>query len=392
MCRVFGCVAPEPVSIRHELLEAESAVIRRRAQDDSGWGMATYERAEGGAPDLVRLPESTQADAELERAAAMTGRIFNVHVRRATQGGRTLVNTHPFVLGNYSFGHNGTVLCLPTPDRARRAGPSGETDSEAVFNYLMRYFDPADVPGSLRRAMSAVVARSAFSDLNFLFSDGERLYAYRLGDCELHWLARADRLMVASEQRDRRGLAHRPAGRAAHAGPLVPKSPTRAPARRRPGRARRDELEEQTLRGAERGAFAAERAASRGPSRLDPPLPASREPVRGRGPGARAAARGRGGVRAARRRMPDRADAGHRARGLRGPPRGRRTGDGGRDGRRRPAAPPRRGAGGQRRRPGDRPRRARQRLRPRAGHPRRILPRPSGSRSRARSACSTSAT
>ena len=46
----------------------------------------------------------------------------------------------------------------------------------------MRYFDPADVPGSLRRAMSAVVARSAFSGLNFLFSDGERLYAYRLGD------------------------------------------------------------------------------------------------------------------------------------------------------------------------------------------------------------------
>ena len=59
--------------------------------------------------------------------------------------------------------------------------PAGETDSEAIFNYLMRYFDPADVPGSLRRAMSAVVARSAFSGLNFLFSDGERLYAYRLG-------------------------------------------------------------------------------------------------------------------------------------------------------------------------------------------------------------------
>ena len=199
MCRVFGCVAPEPVSIRHELLEADNPVIRPADHDDSGWGMAVYERAEGGAPALFRFPEMASGDADTERAAGATGRIFNVHVRRATHGGLTLVNTHPFVLGNYSFGHNGTVSAHSRLVEPGVQAPTGETDSEAVFNYLMRYFDPADVPGALRRAMSAVVARSAFSDLNFVFSDGERLYAYRLGDCELHWLARGDRLMVASE-------------------------------------------------------------------------------------------------------------------------------------------------------------------------------------------------
>ena len=113
MCRVFGCVAPEPVSIRHELLEAENPMIRQSEHHDSGWGMAVYERAEGGAPKLVRFPEAAYSDAEFERATAMTGRIFNVHVRRATLGGLTLVNTHPFVLGNYSFGHNGTVIAYP---------------------------------------------------------------------------------------------------------------------------------------------------------------------------------------------------------------------------------------------------------------------------------------
>src|SRR3990170_607878 len=200
MCRVFGCVAPEPVSIRRELCEAENPMIRQSEHHDSGWGMAVYDRAEGGPPTLVRFPEAAYTDSEFESATALTGRIFNVHVRRATFGGLTVVNTHPFVLGNYSFGHNGTVIAYPRLIEPGVQPPVGETDSEAIFNYLMRYFDPADVAGSLRRAMSAVVARSAFSGLNFLFSDGERLYAYRLGIFDLHWLAREDRLMVAPQR------------------------------------------------------------------------------------------------------------------------------------------------------------------------------------------------
>jgi hypothetical protein len=45
-----------------------------------------------------------------------------------------------------------------------------------------------------------VIERSNFSGVNFLFSDGERLYAYRLGIFELHWLARPGQLLVASER------------------------------------------------------------------------------------------------------------------------------------------------------------------------------------------------
>ena len=264
MCRVFGCVAPEPVSIRHELLEGENPIIRQSEHHDSGWGMAVYERAEGCPPALARFPEAAYADTEFERATAMTGRIFNVHVRRATLGGLTLVNTHPFVLGNYSFGHNGTVIDYPRLLEPGVQRPAGETDSEAIFNYLMRYFDPAEVPGSLRRAMSAVVARSAFSGVNFLFSDGERLYAYRLGIFELHWLARPDRLMVSSER------VTDEAWHTVQQDVLLTLDPANAEephAERLLGdalvkRAEIDPLEEQAhLRGAERGAFAAERAA-----------------------------------------------------------------------------------------------------------------------------------
>jgi predicted glutamine amidotransferase len=200
MCRVLGCVAAEPISIRHELLEAENPMIRQSEEHDSGWGMAVYERADGSDPRCVKFPKAAHADGDFRGATSMSGRIFNVHVRRATMGGLTQENTHPFCLGVYSFGHNGTVLRFPRlrVDGARR--PAGQTDSEHLFNFLMRDFDPGDPIACLRRDLTAVVDCGPFSGLNFLFSDGERLYAYRLGIFELHWLPRPGQLLVASEK------------------------------------------------------------------------------------------------------------------------------------------------------------------------------------------------
>jgi glutamine amidotransferase len=148
----------------------------------------------------VRFPQAAYEDDGFVEATDMRGRIFNVHVRRATMGGLTLENTHPFCLGSNSFGHNGTVIGFNRLLGDGVKPPVGETDSEHIFNLLMRDFDQADAIGSLRRTMTAVVERSPFSGLNFLLCDGERLYAYRLGIFELHWLARPGQLLVASEK------------------------------------------------------------------------------------------------------------------------------------------------------------------------------------------------
>jgi predicted glutamine amidotransferase len=264
MCRVFGCVAAEPTSIRYELLEAGNPMIRQSEEHDSGWGMAVYDRGDGSQPALVRFPEAAYADGDFRKATDTRGRMFNVHVRRATMGGLTLENTHPFCLGNYSFGHNGTVLHYPRLLEAGVAKPGGETDSEALFNFLMRDYDPGAPLPSLRRAMTAVVDRSPFSGLNFLFSDGERLYAYRLGVFELHWLPRPGQLLVASEK-----ITDEPWHTVQQDVVLVldPHDLEEPHAERLLGEevvARADirEFKEgQGLRGAERGAFAAERAA-----------------------------------------------------------------------------------------------------------------------------------
>ena len=175
-------------------------MIRQSEEHDSGWGMAVYERVGGDEPKMVRCPQAAYADGDYRKATSARGRIFNVHVRRATMGGLTLENTHPFCLGNYSFCHNGTVLRYPRLLEPGVAKPTGETDSEALFNFLMRDYDPGDAIGSLRHAMLAAVERSPISGLNFLFSDGDLMYAYRLGVFELHWLARPGHLLVASEK------------------------------------------------------------------------------------------------------------------------------------------------------------------------------------------------
>lgn len=174
-------------------------MIRQSEEHDSGWGMAVYERADGAQPRLVRFPEAAYADDEFVEATDLRGRIFNVHVRRATMGRLALENTHPFCLGSNTLGHNGTIVRYPrllTPEMKR---PEGDTDSEHLFSLLMHDFDPGDPVAGIRHAMERAVRCSPFSGLNILFSDGERLYAYRLGLFELHWLARPGQLLVASE-------------------------------------------------------------------------------------------------------------------------------------------------------------------------------------------------
>ena len=264
MCRVFGCVAAEPVSIRHELLEAENPMVRQSEDHDSGWGMAVYRRTDGADPRLLRFPQAAFEDDGFLGATDSRGRIFNVHVRRATMGGLSLENTHPFVLGNYSYCHNGTIMRYPRLAEPGTAAAQGDTDSEHFFNFLMRDYDPGEPVESLRRTVTATVERSPFSGLNFLFSDGERLYAYRLGIFELHWRAEPGRLLVASERVTDRDW------HAVQQDVLLVLDPedTEEPHAERlvgddvVGRADIQKLEAGAhLRGAERGAMAAERAA-----------------------------------------------------------------------------------------------------------------------------------
>jgi predicted glutamine amidotransferase len=201
MCRILGCVSSEPVSIRHELVEAANPMIRQSEEHDSGWGLAVYETPNGAKPRCLRFPQAAYADSHFAAGATeLTGRIFNVHVRRATMGGLELENTHPFCHDNYCFGHNGTIINFASLLEADVKRPMGQTDSEHLFNHLLARLGGDDVIASLRNAIATTIERSTISGVNFLFSDGRLLYAYKLGIFDLYWLHRPGQIVVASER------------------------------------------------------------------------------------------------------------------------------------------------------------------------------------------------
>lgn len=200
MCRVFGAVASDPISVHYELVDAPNPMIRLSEDHDSGWGLAAYRDIGQAEPLTERFAVAAHTDGRFDAATDMRGRIFNAHVRRATLGGLCVENTHPFEYGPYSFAHNGTILDFRSLLRPGMAEPRGQTDSECFFMRLMHEFDPTDPVRSLRGIIATIVAGYTFSGLNFIFSDGNMLYAYRLGIFELYWTTRPGVAMVASEK------------------------------------------------------------------------------------------------------------------------------------------------------------------------------------------------
>ena len=367
-------------------------MIRQSEEHDSGWGMAVYERADGGQPQLVRFAEAAHGDAQFVKATERRGRIFNAHVRRATMGGLSLENTHPFCLGKYSFCHNGTVLDYP-----RLLGPG--VAPAGGRHRLRAHLQPPDVRvrpratrsppcGGWRRPPSTAGPSPASTSCSPTASASTRTGS---GIFELHWLSRPGQLLVASEKVTDEAVAHGRPGRAARPRPERHRGAARgAPARRRDRGPRRHPEVRGGPRPAWDGARRVRRAAGgadrRQRGRVTRRFALLVNPASAGGRAARCPARGTGRARPPWRPAPDRRDAQPRAR-RRGGRRGRRAGRDGRGARRRRPRRPIAGALAEHGR-GARhhPRRPRQRLRARARDPERPRARRPASRSRATSA------
>lgn len=121
-----------------------------------GWGLASY--ADGNI-DVVRRDTAAFQDVHfstaVERVYAET---VVAHVRRATVGGASGANTHPFCYGQWTFAHNGTVTgfdrlkgwiegeTAPRLQRHRR----GTTDSEQAFFWILTRMEAAGIDLDVR--------------------------------------------------------------------------------------------------------------------------------------------------------------------------------------------------------------------------------------------------
>jgi len=181
MCRLLGIRANKPVDLNFSM----TGFRPYGAEHSDGWGIGWYER---GETHLYKEPlAATTSLSYLEHSANAVSDIFLCHVRKATQGANCLENSHPFRQDPWLFAHNGNVdrSLLLALTGAKKHELEGATDSEVLFIWLLRCIkaETGDVPAGLARALK-LIGRTHFSCLNFLLSDGQRLFAYRDATCK----------------------------------------------------------------------------------------------------------------------------------------------------------------------------------------------------------------
>lgn len=177
----------------HSLIhQSHCATQCHTAINADGFGLAWYgERAE---PGLYRDIMPAWSDPNLKSLTAQVkSQLFLAHVRASTGTATSRNNCHPFVVGRWSFMHNGQVGGY---EEFRRAGEmlipdnlygsrKGATDSEALFLVALSEGLDAAPKEALERAtarlevLSRERGHTPHMRLTAAFSDGVRLYAVR---------------------------------------------------------------------------------------------------------------------------------------------------------------------------------------------------------------------
>jgi glutamine amidotransferase len=199
MCR-WAAYIGEPIFINELLFDPSHSLIKQSKQAEEcktsinadGLGLAWYhERPE---PGIYRDVYPAWSDTNLESIATQikTG-LFLAHVRASTGSAISRNNCHPFVVGKWSFMHNGQVggfedfrkkadMAIPESLYQYR---KGATDSEVLFLLALGYGLTTDPYKALKLAvrelqeMSEKYGRGPAMRLSAAFSDGEKLYAVR---------------------------------------------------------------------------------------------------------------------------------------------------------------------------------------------------------------------
>lgn len=206
MCRLFGFRSVIPSQVHSSLLAADNALgIQSNAHPD-GWGVAYYV---DGSPHITRSPETALGDQLFHRlSGVVSSETVLAHVRRATQGDKTVLNCHPFQYGRWAFAHNGDIPEFARHREAleREIAPRlrrfvlGDTDSEVIFFIFLSHLS-AYGPLSRRHAVEDVTAALGAavdrvrdicdepgkeSLLTVIVTDGDTLVAAH-GGKELFW-------------------------------------------------------------------------------------------------------------------------------------------------------------------------------------------------------------
>lgn len=145
MCRLFAFRSVINSQVHSSLVHVENALIEQSKKHPDGWGVAYYRE---NIPHLLKSTERALDDTIFHRiSGVVSSQTVLAHIRKATQGTLSILNSHPFQYGQWIFAHNGNlknfedykfkIIDRIAPELKRFI--FGTTDSEVIFYLLLTF-------------------------------------------------------------------------------------------------------------------------------------------------------------------------------------------------------------------------------------------------------------
>lgn len=186
MCRLFGMHAGKrPARATFWLLSAPDSLSQQSRKEADGTGVGVF--GPRGEPIVDKQALAAYEDRQFAAEARdLESRTFVAHVRYASTGGDTLVNTHPFEQDRRLLAHNGVLEGLDVLDaRLRELGVMdlvhGETDSERMFALITAAArrNGGDVGAAIVTALTWIAENIPVYAANLVLTTATDLWALR---------------------------------------------------------------------------------------------------------------------------------------------------------------------------------------------------------------------
>ncbi len=195
MCRLFGMTAgTHEVHATYWLVDAPDSILEESHRNPDGTGMGWFDA--DGTAHIDKQPSSAFSDSQFTTdARSVAACSLITHIRAATTGQDTLVNTHPFLMDGLIVAHNGGFGDLPAVEA--QLGPfakrvQGDTDSERFAALIARHTseNDGDVGAGIAAAAGWLADNVPLYSLNCLVASPGNLWALRYPDQRAMHVAR----------------------------------------------------------------------------------------------------------------------------------------------------------------------------------------------------------
>ena len=178
MCRLMGYVSQAESSFPAQVGKDFQEFVALSSVHCDGWGLSTNDRHHAHAV-LEKKVEAAVESATFQKTITdneADGALL--HLRWATKGlSNSENNTHPFVYGEYSFIHNGSIFPPEAIDPfiadKFKALIVGDTDSERYFYLMMTQIEKLGLVDGIKTTLAIVKEHGSTTSLNFMLMNNE---------------------------------------------------------------------------------------------------------------------------------------------------------------------------------------------------------------------------